>query len=109
MHNFIVEFRELQMNAGKINVVDDLEELNIESDNFIMNNPSTILGPIAEETQFECGTRGRPTTIEAEQRNKGKGIRDAISNELHRQGFSRPCNQRVAVSDRHNRRLALGK
>ena len=108
MHNFIVEFRELQENEGK-NVDDDLEELNIDSDNFLMNNPSTILGPIAEETQFEHGTRGRPTTIDAELRMKGKDLRNAISYELHRRGFSRPCNQRVAVSDRHNRRLALGK
>ena len=109
LHNFIVEFRELQKNEGKMNVDDDLEELNIDSDNFIMNNPSTILGPVAEETQFERGTGGRPTTIEAEQGIMGKGLRNAISDELHRRGFSRPCNQRVAVSDRHNRRLALGK
>jgi len=109
MHNFIVEFRELQKNEGKLNVDDDLEELNIDSNHFIMNNPSTILGPIAEETEFERGTRGRPTTIEAEQRKKGKGLRNAISDELHCRGFSRLCNQRVAISDRHNRRLALGK
>jgi hypothetical protein len=110
MHNFIVDFREMQKNEGKIHIHDDdFEELNIESDNFVMNNPTIVLGPIAEETQFELGTRGRPTTIEAEQRLKGKGLRNAISNELHRRGFVRPCNQRVAVSDRHNRRLALGK
>ena len=63
MHNFIVEFRELQMNEGKINVDDDLEELNIESDNFVMNHPSIVLGPIAEETQFERGTRGGPQPL----------------------------------------------
>ena len=106
----IVDFRDMQKNEGKIHVDDDdLEERNIESDNFVLNNPTTVLGPIAEETQFEHGTRGRPITIEAEQRLKGKGLRDAISNELHSQGFSRPCNQRVAVSDQHNRQLALGK
>ena len=37
MHNCIVEFRELQKNEGKMNVDDDLEELNIEWDNFVMN------------------------------------------------------------------------
>ena len=87
-----------------------MEELNIESDNFVMNHPSTVLRPIgAEETDTSRGVRGRPTTIEAEQRIKGKCVRTGITDELHRRGFSRPCNQRVAVSDRHNRRLALGK
>ena len=95
-----------------MNVDDDLEELNIDSDNFVMNHPSTVLGPIAEETQFgdtSHGVGNSPITIEAEQRIKGKCLRTGITNKLHRRGFSRPCNQRVAVSDQHNRRLALGK
>ena len=79
----------------------------IESDNFM-----TMLSPIAEETPFGGALHsigGRPATIEAEQRIKGKCLRTAISNKLHRRGCVRPCNQRVVVSDRHNRWLALEK
>jgi|TARA_B110000211_G_scaffold159468_1_gene180574 hypothetical protein len=80
------------------------EELDLLSDEYAANNPFASLGPIAEEMD-ELRKKGRPLTEEANQKAKGKSVRDRIRNDLSNRGLARPSNARVSTTDRHNREV----
>jgi hypothetical protein len=60
-----------------------------------------------EEPQEQPTRRGRPIRKEALERDRGKVVRDAIRDELHLNGFSRPST-RLSMRDRHNREVGNG-
>ena len=81
LHNFIVNYREEIGEGGGDHQRSEREELDLLSDEYAANNPFASLGPIAEEMD-ELRKKGRPLTEEANQRAKGKSVRDRIRNDL---------------------------
>ena len=53
----------------------------------------------------ELRKKVRPLTEEANQRAKGKLVRDRIRNDLSNRGLARPSNTRVSTTDRYNREV----
>jgi hypothetical protein len=105
LHNFIVDYRE---EIGGTSTTKEKrferEELNVASDDFLMENPYDMLGPLSESDEMR--KTGRPTTAEARERVRGKAVRDSICDALHWGGYARPSQQRqssTTVVDRHNR------
>lgn len=114
LHNFSVDYMEELAalsgpNISNSNENDRLEreELNLASDDFISDNPFTLIGPIIAEGDVELRRAGRPTNLEAIQRDKGKEIRDKNCLELSNAGYARPSNARVSTTDRHNRMVEV--
>jgi hypothetical protein len=104
LHNFIVNYREEMGEGGGDHQRSEREELDLLSDEYAANNPFASLGPIAEEMD-ELRKKGRPLTEEANQKAKGKSVRDRIRNDLSNRGLARPSNARVSTTDRHNREV----
>ena len=89
------------------------KQLDILSDQFAQANPdaATMMGPalvdMEEGEPQEQRTRGRPIRNEVLERDRGKVVRDAIRDELHLNGFSRP-RSRISMRDKHNREVGNG-
>ena len=118
LHNFIVDYREDKKRAGcqaqdqgsRINnllfrdEIEEDEELNRASDQFIRNNPFHSFGGSADNYQREeLGQRGRRTNAMRELRDEGVRFRDEICNELERKGMVRPTVNQSFRRDRHYR------
>ena len=55
--------------------------MNVASDDFLMENPYDMLGPISELDEMR--KTGQPTTAETRDRVKGQTVRDSICDALH--------------------------
>jgi hypothetical protein len=113
LHNFIIDFNEAnEKGEREYDAAEERRELDILSDQFAQANPdaATMMGPVVdvggEEPQGQP-TRGRPIRNEALERDRGKVVRDAIRDELHLNGFSRP-RSRISMRDKHNREVGNG-
>ena len=81
----------------------EMQELNIESDYFMVENSANTLGPMGDES---ARIGGRPATDKVLERNKGVVMRDGLMEELRRNNMARPINNSNssnAARDRHNR------
>jgi cytochrome c5 len=98
LHNFLVDYRE---EIGGTSTTKEKrferEELNVASDDFLMENPYDMLGPLSESDEMR--KTGRPTTAEARERVRGKAVRDSICDALHWGGV---CTAFAAAAEQHN-------
>ena len=78
-----------------------MEQLNIESDDFMTHNAGTTMGVYGSNS---VGRAGRPTHNEAHKRNRDVQHRNELRDSLARAGMTRPeYNTRSGTYDRHNR------
>ena len=74
----------------------------LQSEDFYRENPMETLGTASAENS---GRRGRPTTFEAIEREKGKQVRDRLCNAISNAGLTRPTRTTSAHHDRYNRMI----
>ena len=104
LHNFIINYREEELNSGEDEEeYENEEELNQASDHFMRNNPLTLLGTTAEGSGCEGRRRGRPTTEVAACADQGRRVRDRLCSALQRKKLTRPKRKVYGKRDRHNR------
>ena len=124
LHNFIIDCREgcIEYDDGeistnlnedcfeeefgeyedKVRVENEEEELNLQSDDFVRDNPYETLGVIKSHLD-EYRQRGRKSFLEVELREKGKIIRDNLTKALQCGGFLRLQKTILIRRDRHYR------
>ena len=110
LHNFIVNYREEELNRGEDeDDYENEEELNQASDSFLRSNPLNLLGTTSEgsrrgsEGESEGRRRGRPTTEVATCAENGRRLRDHLCFALQRKNLTRPVGRTYGKRDRHNR------
>ena len=108
LHNYIVDYREEMKRLGKGIWTEEYErqELDVESDNFMMENAANTLGAMGDEDVMRQA--GRPTATEQFERNRGVELRNKFKEELARNNMARPDNSDFNNNrvDRHNRTVA---
>ena len=112
LHNYIVDNREKvkKNNDGFITNEEDEDEdeLNVASDQFIIENPLCNMGILSEDMMAEgCGRgRGRLEKQEEFLRKEGRNLRDKLCAAIKRKGLTRKNTQ--VRRDRHNRTVMHG-
>lgn len=112
LHNYIVDNREnLKKKDGFITNEEDEDEdeLNVASDQFIIDNPLCNMGFTSEDIMEDAGSgrgRGRLEKQEEYLRKEGRNLRDKLCAAIKRKGLTRKNTQ--VRRDRHNRTIMHG-
>jgi hypothetical protein len=113
LHNFIVDFREEGCIHNESAAVGkprfyEMDELNVATDQFMINNPFGMVGVFEEEDDQTIAQAGRRTNKETIMRERGKKLRENICLILFQRGLSRPrTDPTISRRDRHHRTVLV--